>query len=218
MQIGAINSINFKGCDRPGVINPEDFEEETALDLGQELDKFDKAADLAMKLVDGEDIKNPAEAAVAIGYAGAKTFTKGAVAAWTIDGLFNNKISELFERGLKGLSKGAKSLSSTLLSNEGKRFSQVANLAGDLLEKAEVAAKQAYKTVSKSNPAKGLAVAFGALSLSTFFPALLKKDGNEDGVADIMQKSQNVYAESSQRFDKLQEKASVAAEIMQLLS
>jgi len=219
MQVGAINSINFKGYDRPEVIDAQDFEVlESQIDLAEGFDKFDKAADLTKKLVDGEDMKKPAEAAVAIGYAGAKTFTKGAVAALAIDNLFKNKPSKLFETGLKAISKNTKSIASTMLSSEGKRFSQVANLAGDLLDKAEGIAKQAYKTVSKNNSAKGLAVMFGGLSLLTFFPALLKKDGNEDGVADIMQKSQNVYAQSSQKIDKITDKANVIAEIAQLLS
>ena len=64
----------------------------------------------------------------------------------------------------------------------------------------------------------GLAMIAGGLSLLAFFPALLKKDGNEDGVADIMQKSQNVYAQSSQKIDKITDKANVIAEIAQLLS
>jgi len=218
MQVGAINSINFKGYDRPEVIDAEDFEVESTLDLSQDFDKFDKAADLAKKLVDSEDMKKPAEAAVAIGYAGVKTFVKGASTAWAIDGLFKNKPSKLLESGLKWLSKGAKNASATLLTSEGKKFSQVANVAGQLLDKTESFAKQAYKTISKSSPVKGLYMIFGTLSLLTFFPALLKKDGNEDGVADIMQKSQNVYAQNTQKLDKLQEKASVAAELVQLLS
>lgn len=219
MQINAINSMNFKGYNSEIIDIPQEDFEVVPYDVDADIDKFEKATELTKQLVESKDMKKPIEAAVAIGYAAAKTFVGGFATASFIDGRFKtNKPSELFEKGLKQVSKGMKQVSGSLLSSDGKRISSLAKFAGSMLDKAEGLAKTAYKAISKNSATRGLAMIAGGLSLLAFFPALLKKDDNEDGVADIMQKSQSVYTQGADKMNQVKEKAGVLAELVQVLS
>lgn len=220
MQINAIGSTSFKGA-TPEIIDLSTDEYKvipSKVSLEEEMDKFEKASDLFGQLVDSEDMKGPVAAVASVGYAGVKSFAKGAATALLADKLFNNKPSELFKQGLKKGSELAENASVKLLTSEGKKISKFANIAGEAIDKTNGALKQAYKTISKNSATKGLAIVGGALTALALVPGLLKKDSNEDGVADIMQKSQNVYAQNTQKLDKFQEKMGVAAELAQLLS
>lgn len=190
-----------------------------SLTLEEELDKLNRATELSKKLVDSDDMKGPIAATAAVAYAGVKTFIKGVGVGAGADRLFNNKPS----KGLHSILKKAASFVENnviekLKSYKGKKLGNVAQTLGNVIEKTEGFAKSAYKTITKNGIGKGFAIIAGIVSAAALLPGLLKKDGNNDGVADIMQKSQNVYAQNSQKLDTLQEKVSIVAEISQLLT
>lgn len=189
-----------------------------SLTIEDELENLTKATELSKKLVDSDDMKGPVAATAAVAYAGVKSFLKGAKVAFGADVLFGNKPSKAAEKGLRKGAKFVENLSANLKNSNGKKLSKIANYVGNGLEKAEGFAKTAYKTIAKNSSVTGFIFVAGIISAAALLPGLLKKDGNNDGVADIMQKSQNVYAQNSQKLDNLQEKISIAAEISQLLT
>lgn len=231
MPINAINSMSFKGYN-PEIIDipQEDYETSPyepdfgsdefipkTIDINSDIEKMDKAEGLVNKLVDSEDIKGPFAAITSVIFAGAKTFAHGAGVALGIDTLFKQGPSRLFEKGLKFGAGKTGAIVETLKHNNGK-LKSIANRAGNLLDNIEYRASNIYQKISKNSTTKGLAVISGVIATLTFLPALLKRDNNEDGVSDIMQKSQNAYTQSAQKLDKLQEKAGIVAELVELVS
>ena len=218
MQIGAINSINFKAnpaacpvCeDETGIFANGDFKGEEAIDT---IDKFQKT------IVDSEDIKGPAAIIAAVSCAGAKTFLKGAGTALALDKFTNDSISTHFENLLKRFDGVIKNASKSLSDFEGKAgVKKLATLASKGMDHAEAFAKDAYKKISNSKPTRGLAITAGIATAVTGLAQILGKDGDGDGIKDIMQKSQNVYAANSAKLDKVQEGAGLLAEAFQLLT
>lgn len=241
MNVGAINSVNFTAR-KPEIIDiPEEDYEIVSYDITEETDRFERAAELANKLVKNDEKGFFAKAATIAGI-GATSFAKGASVTAGIDKLSGDKASELFENGLKKGSEYWRNASKALKTNKGKKFSKLANSIGKILEKGEELARNSYKSLSaaskkvveevaegdnikqitkkiKSHSAgKGLAVIMGIASTIALAPGLLKKDNNEDGIADFKQKSQNVYAKNSKAIDAIGEKATIAVEIAQLLT
>ncbi len=218
MQIGAINSINFKAnpaacpvCeDETGIFANGDFKGEEVIDT---IDKFQKT------IVDSEDIKGPAAIVTAVSCAGAKTFLKGAGAALALDRLTSDNISTHFENLLRRFDGIIKNASKSLSNFEGKAgVKKLATLVSNGMNHAEVFAKNAYKKISGSKSTRGLAITAGIASAVTGLIQILGKDGDGDGIKDIMQKSQNVYAANSAKIDRVQEGAGLLAEAFQLLT
>lgn len=241
MQINAINSMNFKGYNPEIIdISQEDFEM-APYDVTVDMDKFEKAAELTGKLLDSDKKGILATGATVAGI-GVTSFTKGASVTAGIDRLSGDKVSELFESSLKKGSKFIQEAASNLQASEGKKLSTLANFTGKALKKGEEIARAAYKNLSTAtkkvagevmdgdnvkqvvkkikthSAGKGLAMVTGIASAIALVPGLLKKDANNDGVADFKQKTQNVYAKNSKAIDQLGEKATLAVELAQLLT
>ena len=240
MQVGAVNSLSFKSLDHTRDMDIcHDESCNTPYCLQEDIDKYQKTSELVGKFVESEDMKGPFAAGASIVGAGATTFAHGAGIAATADKLSGDRFSGYFEKGLKKGSEFLQDTAGKLKKVESKKLGKAANLLGKGIEKAEGFARNAYKAISSTSKkvveevgenaadvikkvkghsaGKGMAIVAGILSVLALVPGLLKKDSNEDGVADIMQKSQNVYAKNSQNIDKLGEKASIAAELMQVL-
>lgn len=237
MQINAINSTNFKNR----------FEEdnealrsnyETPYDYHEDTDKFVRAAELTQKLVDSEDKKGFLATGATVLGIGASSFTKGMSITAGIDKLSGEKLSGAFEAGLKKGSSLVKQAAETLQANEGKKISKLAQTFGKGLQKTEELARNAYKAISTRTKSiakeavegdvvkkikfhdagKGLAMISGIAAVLALVPGMLRKDNNNDGVADFKQKSQSVYDKNAQTMNKIGEKASLAVELAQLLS
>ena len=241
MQIGAINSTNFKGYNPEIIDIPQEDYEVISYEFDSDIDKFEKATEITDKLINNEQKGIIATGATILGYAG-KSFIKGASAIGGADSLFGNKISVFFEKGLKKASNFIQGTAQTLKTKEGKKLSKLANITGKGLEKAEQLARKSYKALSattkeitektiegdnikeitkkvKSHEAgKGLAMVAGIISALALVPGLLKKDDNEDGIPDFKQKSQKVFAKNSQVIDKIGEQATIVAEAVQLIA
>lgn len=215
MQTGAISPMNFRGYDYPTTREYMDFEDSEILDLETEIDKFDKVAELSTKLVDSKDVKSPLAAVAAISYAAIKSFVKGAASICGIDKVAGKRISGAFEGGLKKGSDAIKTLTNKMT---GKESAKVLNLLGKGLENGREFAVNIYKKLSKNNSTRGLAFCVGIVTAAALLPGILKKDGNDDGIADILQKSQNVYESNCKKLDNIAEKTGIIAEMTQLLT
>ena len=237
MQIGAINSTSFKNYYEPDAEFLDNFHEDP-YDYHKDTDRFEKAATLTQKLVDSDDEKGIlANTATFLGIC-TSSVAKGAGVFAGLDRLTGDRLSAKFEEGLKKGSSKIQEAVDTLKASEGKKISRVANATGRILEKIEGTAKEAYKNISTvtkkvaneavdSNVAKkikvhsaqkGFAMAGGIAALLTFGLGLLRKDANNDGIADFRQKSQSVYDKNSIAMDRLSEKASTLVEIVQLVT
>lgn len=240
MQIGAVSSVNFKSNYMGETEYPSEAYVSTPYDIQDDIDKYQKTSELVGKFVESEDMKGPLAAGASILGAGATTFAHGAGLAATADKLSGDKFSGYFEKGLKKGSELIQDVAGKLKNVEGKKLGKAANLLGKGMEKAEGFARNAYKTISSTSrkvaeevaenaadavkkvkghsAGKGMAIVAGILSALALVPGLLKRDNNEDGVADIMQKSQSVYEKNTENLDKLGKKAGIAAELIQVLS
>lgn len=217
MQVNSVNSLNFKGYDNDCEICNRADDYNRAIDL---------AEDFEDKFVNSDDIKGPGAVALSVGAAGGKTFLKTVATVFALDKVSSNKISELFEKGLKTVSKGAQGLSGKMIKSEGKKMSKVANTLGEFVKKAEGSLKGVYNkiaTVTKDgikthSASKGLAVVAGIASILAFVPAICKRDNNEDGIPDLVQKSQSAYDKTNNKCSKILDGANCLTEIAQLVS
>lgn len=215
MQTSAISPMNFRGYEYSIDQEDIDYREPDIINLETELDKFDKAAELSTKLVDSKDVKSPFAAVLAITYAGIKSFVKGAGTVLTLEKFTGGKISGAFEKGLKKGSNTIKTFADKMTSKEGAK---VIGHLGKAFEGGRKIAVNTYKKLSRGSSTRGLAFITGIITAASLLPGILKRDTNKDGVADIMQKSQNVYDKRCKTLDEVSEKTTVLTEMVQLLT
>ena len=235
MQISPISLTSFKGNqqvidleDNEYQINDifeEDLQDEFAnssneseeTNLETKSDKMSKVLTNIEKKVESGDLKGPGAIIASVGVAVAKTFINTAATAGVIAGAVDfatkNKLTKVTEKGLKQVSKGALWFSEKLAQpNKG-----ILNVFSNIIKVTDSSAKKAYKSLANSK-FKPVAVIAGAISTLAFVPALLKTDGNEDGVADIMQKSQNVYKANNEKCSQAMETIGIVKDIMEILT
>ena len=104
----------------------------------------------------------------------------------------------------------------------------VKNKIADAIDFVLDLAKSIYKKIAYSNiPADVVGAqraedAFenvaGAVSVATVVPEILSRDADGDGVKDILQKSQNAYTRSEEKFGKLSKDINAVGEIVQILT
>lgn len=211
MQISPINSVGFKGQNY-------DVSCQTC----------EKAIDLSEKLSDAfvksDDIKTPGQIAAAVAINTLKTFVIAAGSIAAVNKLSGGKLAPLFEQGLKKGSTIVVDAAGKLTKNNGK-FKKVANFAGKTLEKAEGVLHNAYKKIATEkvedkvvhNAAKGLSRTFGLGVATGHLFDITRRDNNNDGVRDIVQKSQSVYDRTSQECNKLRTGAKALSELTEVL-
>lgn len=227
MQANAVSPMNFKGqveyCRQgdPRIISAgfDDYEidskERDFTDFEVDIDKFDRAAELSTRLVDADDVKGPVAALFAILYAGIKSFVKGAGAVAAIDKFFKQKPTTHIENFLKKGSEVIKNASDNLSAKEG---SKALNRLGKILGDSREILASTYKKISHGSSTRAIGVCAGILSVAALLPPILKRDKNNDGIADIMQRSQNVYRANTEKIDSFAEKAKIVAEISEILT
>lgn len=137
------------------------------------------------------------------------------------DGL--KKVSNVATKGINKLRPVAPDEVTVLTK---KQFAK--NKTADVLEKGLNLAKKAYKKVAYSGisndalPADRAQKAFenvaGMVSLATVAPEIVTRDSNEDGVKDIMQKSQNAYLATANKTATFSKDLSAVEEMIQLFT
>ena len=118
---------------------------------------------------------------------------------------------------IKG-SKIAKNVAEKITTADAKGFKKLGNIVAKGISKTEDIARNTYKKISNGQAPRGMAIVVGGVAAAIGLCEILKRDNNEDGVKDIIQKSQNVYDKSAKNLDKISETASIAAELAQILA
>ena len=72
--------------------------------------------------------------------------------------------------------------------------------------------------LKKHSSSKALAIITGIVSLLAFIPMICKRDNNNDGVADLVQKSQSAYEKTNSNCSKIIDGVSCVSELAQLIS
>lgn len=211
MQIGAVNSVNFKGYE-PYELSDDDFKVNAC---AVEPDRFVRADEPENKTVEAKDVKNPIETIASVAVAIGSIYLLGVkVARLTQKGV--SKISKdiipnSFDSATKKVDQLLKSASENLVkSADDTKFGKVKKLASEVIDYAEKNAKKAYKMLSKvtedgvekSSPAKAFERVAGIASVAAVTPGILTKDRNNDGVSDIVQRSENAYFNASKNVDE----------------
>ena len=142
-------------------------------------------------------------------------------------------LGEVFETGLR---KAASFVSENVaklrtVADEGVELTKtqkIKNKIADVVDFVVDFAKNIYKKIAYSNiPADVVGAekaeqAFenvaGAVSVATVVPEVLSRDADGDGVRDILQKSQNAYTRSEERFGHLTQDISTFGEIVKSLT
>lgn len=210
------------------------------------LEKFDRVYN-SVKDIPDTKIKKPLVAAISVATAAFFTFISGKmIASKTADlaktgveslknlipALKGKNISlnlpELTNKAAKGISKGMKAVAENLkVSTPVTKGQKVKNAASKVVGFTEDKAKRLYKTVLYSNaetlaPEIANKKAFekigGIVALSTVFPSLIKRDENDNGVSDILEKGQNAYTGAKQKVGGVFEKVSKFAEVISSLT
>ena len=196
-------------------------------------EKYEQINDSLEKLneqyVKASDIKRPAAvgASVALAalttYAGARGITNFATSKLA------PRAGEVVETHLKSAADKVKNKAQELIGTpKEETLSSVKQFAGKAVEKLEAGARSIYKTVAYSgiskelqNPdrarkALGNVVGTGAAVAAT--ADICTIDSNDDGVSDILQKSQNVYTGAKTTFQNAFDTVSVISEVAQVLA
>ena len=187
MQLGAINTAipSFKS----NVITSQNEIDEMVSSLQTLDDSFSK---VTKSKKDG-DKKNLLGIATSIGVGALLMCAASQYAAGKCIKIpIFEKIPDLMEKVLKGVSNQAVKLSSTLQGTDKKGLKFV----GSGIGKAEEFAKNLYKTNIKGvdGTASEAFVKLAGVAGAIFgTKALVETDGNGDGISDIAQKSQNAY-------------------------
>ena len=231
MNISAINCTPIKPKVSFGDVEHKNFDAEKLHDM---------ATDLNERSVDSKDIKKPIAvvaslaALAGIAYGGGKKIATGAnviyekVAAAakpaikeTADDVAqvakNTNLGVVLEDGLKK----ASSIASQAISN-------LRNKSADILEKGLNIAKNAYKKVAYSGIADDIVGAArsqaalenvaGVIGLATVVPEIVARDANDDGVNDIMQKSQNAYTSKEEQIKAAADNLGAVSDIVQMFT
>ncbi len=183
-----------------------------------------KVADFQQNLVDSDDIKSPAGIALSVAASVAGIYAVGKFAGGSIASMFKSapvKFESTLKKGSEFVQKKAQTLTTDM--NPGK-LNKAKNFAGKAISKTEELARKGYKKIAYSgiaddivNPEranKAFKNAAGAATVAAVVPQIIRKDSNDDGVKDIMQKSQNAYIGAQSKVNNL----SALGELISVLS
>ena len=104
----------------------------------------------------------------------------------------------------------------------------IKNKTADILEKGLNLAKAGYKKIAYSGIAddvvgadraqKAFENVAGAVGLATVVPEIISRDANEDGVKDILQKSQNAYTSTEEKIGQVAKDLGTVTDIVQMFT
>lgn len=176
-------------------------------------------------LVLSSDIKSPIQTVAAVGLATVVAFVSGRKIAGVVTNFAKNAPTQL-ENALKKGADFVKTKAEGLkIDNPANMTEKLKNNIGKLLVNAEKTGRSAYRklanvglkegTLRADNAFKNLA---GIVTVATVIPPTCKKDTNEDGVADIAQRNQNVYTGTKNKCGNMVNSASKIAEAISILT
>ncbi len=151
-----------------------------------------------------EDLKSPLVIAGSVAASILATYAVGKRAGSMITAIPAMKnVPVAIEENLKTASKKVQNYAAKLISDVSEgTISKVKNIAGKTIKGAEKAARTGYKKIAYYNTEnvinperarRAFTNAAGAVAAASVVPQILTKDNNEDGIKDIVQKSQNAY-------------------------
>ncbi len=194
----------------------------TATNKEEILDKIEKG-----EVVAAGDIKNPINIAASIVLAGLSIYVTGKNAGALFSKVFKGAPAAM-ENGLKGASKFIEKRAKSLTTVTPGKLNKAKDIAGKILYKTEELAKKGYKRIAYAgipkniNASERTTEAFknvsGAGAVALMVPRILKRDSNEDGVSDIMQKTQNAYTGTKRDIGSALENATVISEVISALT
>lgn len=146
----------------------------------------------------------------------------------------NANLGVVIENGLKKASSFANNGISKLRTVDPKEVTVltkkdfIRNKTADVLEKGLNLAKNTYKKLAYSGISKDVVGAdraqkafenvAGLVGLATVVPEIATRDANEDGVKDIMQKSQNAYTATAEKVTSYSQDLNAVQEMIQMLT
>lgn len=186
------------------------------------LNATDKLED---SLVLSSNIKSPIQTVAAVGLATFVAFISGRKIGTLITNFAKNAPTQL-ENALKKGADFVKTKAEGLnIDNPANITDKLKNKTGKLLISAEKTGRNAYRKFANAglkegalradNAFKNLA---GVLTVASVIPQTCKKDTNEDGVADIAQRNQNVYTGTKSKCGDMVNSASKIAEAISILT
>lgn len=186
------------------------------------LNATDKLED---SLVLSSNIKSPIQTVAAVGLATVVAFISGRKIAGVITNFAKNAPTQL-ENALKKGADFVKTKAEGLnIDNPANITDKLKNKTGKLLVSAEKTGRNAYRKFANAglkegalradNAFKNLA---GVITVASVIPSTCKKDTNEDGVADIAQRNQNVYTGTKSKCGDMVNSASKIAEAISMLT
>lgn len=221
-------NISATGCTP---IKPQaSFGQQKDPSLETVVSKTDK---INQSLVNSNDLKGPLAVVASVALAAVVTYTSGRKVADVISSLTGKKagtaVMGALDKGSKAIAGGAEKLVSNEL--KGKSGKAVKTLGNVLKTTNETVSKNfkrfAYMGTSgiedaATKNAKALSNLVGAGTVVGMLPALCKRDGDGNNVADIAEKGQNVYTgtayERSKRIaEESVQKLGVVADLVQTL-
>ncbi len=199
MNVSAINCTPIKPQASFGKKGEVDYKSALAI-----------ASQMSDKYVHTDDIKTPTQVVASVGFAGFKTFLKGAFTFAGIDTLFHGGASGAIKSGAK---KGLDFVNKAVTKLETSASSKVKDFA---LKGLKGIQKMAPKCAEKfGNKLPFLA---GLASMAILVPAICTRDNNGDGIKDIAQKSQSAYDTFDKKTTGLMGGVSDIAQLAQILS
>lgn len=168
------------------------------------IENIDRVDEFQKTHVKSDDIKSPLAIGISVAASAAGIYAVGKGSGAVFSKIFKSapqKLEGALKKGSQMVQNKAKSLSSADVT-PGK-LKKAKEITGKVLAKTEELARNGYKKIAYSGIPKDVANperanrafqnAAGAAAVASVVPQILKKDSNDDGVKDIVQKSQNAY-------------------------
>lgn len=155
-------------------------------------------------LVNSGELKGPLAVVASVALAAVVTYTSGRKAADVVSSLTGKKagtaVMGALEKGSDAIAKGAEKLATKEIKGKAGKATKV---IGNALKTANKAVSENFKKFAymgtagiedvASKNAKALSNIVGAGTVIGMLPALCKRDGDNNNVADIAEKGQNAY-------------------------
>lgn len=212
MGIPAVNCSPIKPQIGFGKANGENYNEVLQI--------TDKLND---EFVNSNQIKKPVAAFASIALAALVAYVGGSKLAGVVTKMAP-KAPGAVTAGIDKAGSAISKVATNLQKETPGKLGKIKNVAGKVLDKAGNLAKKGYNKIGgnienvseKSNTV--FQNIFGVGAMATVLPGLLSKDGDENGVSDILEKGQNAYTGTKTGVAGALEKTSQFAELIDLLA
>ena len=196
----------------------------------------EKVKDITDKYIESTEIKSPSEIALSMGLVALKTFICGAGAALLLASVFKSAPGKT-QKVLKTVSNELVDFSKKVVSEPNTKRQKIGNFVKEAVGNGEKLARNAYKKVicrgfeaipegaeakvikeiTDKNNLKAFTRLGGASALAALTPAIFKKDEDEDGVKDILQKAQKRSQQIDNKFNAFGEEILAVTQLSQMI-